>query len=447
MNWESADRRRCEGARGRLRRRGEESLQWAKKFPVGSAEGGGDISFPKRPLLTCVVRLSLMGALIALAAGSGCGPRPAPRAPAIGEAYVAPETLKIRRDIPLNSGVEATLKRGEHVEVIQRRRRFVKIRSASNQEGWTEQGQLLTPEVYNQIRDLGRKSAASPSLGVYRARDKLNIHIEPYRSSPSFYQLKENEKVDVLARRVSDRTASQAGASTGAAAAEPVPSVPVRQAAEQVASQAVASGAPNVGPPAEKPKQYDAWYFVRATDPQGEPRAGWALARALDAAIPDEVAQYAEGHQITSYSALGEVTDGDETKKIWLWTTLPKGTEPYDFDSFRVFNWGRRRHHYETAYIERRLTGFYPITVTPSVKTKYGTGPAFSLVIEKDDGKRYVRHYVMIGAIVRLYAQELAGTPAPLPSVSPGAEPAPGAERPEAPSLWQRIRARFRRAS
>ncbi len=72
-------------------------------------------------------------------------------------------------------------------------------------------------------------------------------------------------------------------------------------------------------------------------------------------AIPDEVAQYAEGHRITSYFALRQTKEGNSIKNDWLWTTITKGLEPYEFDSFRVFVWSQRRHRYETAYIERNV--------------------------------------------------------------------------------------------
>src|SRR5262249_58331669 len=125
----------------------------------------------------------------------------------------------------------------------------------------------------------------------------------------------------------------------------------------------------------------------------GEPRhAGWVLARMVDAGIPDEVAQYAEGRRITSYYALDHVVDGDQVKNTWLWTTIERGTYPYDFDGFRVFNWGRRRHRYETAYHERNLEGYFPISISPKVETRYGTGPGFSIIIEKK-GQRLLRRY------------------------------------------------------
>ena len=38
----------------------------------------------------------------------------------------------------------------------------------------------------------------------------------------------------------------------------------------------------------------------------------------------DEVAQYSEGHRITSYFSLGKIKDGDQQKDIWLWTTAER---------------------------------------------------------------------------------------------------------------------------
>ena len=65
----------------------------------------------------------------------------------------------------------------------------------------------------------------------------------------------------------------------------------------------------------------DDWSLVRTPDG----KAGWVLTRPLSMAIPDEVAQYAEGHRITSYFALGQVHDDDVVKNNWLWTTITKG--------------------------------------------------------------------------------------------------------------------------
>ena len=334
-----------------------------------------------------------------------CQPQKPPPAKPIGEAYVVPDTLPLRREIALSSGVAGTARRGEKVDIMARRRRFVKVRTPGGAEGWTEEGQLLTPELHQRLDLASKEAGALPSLGVYRARDALNVHLEPYRWSPSFYRLKESEKVDLLGRRVMERT----------------------------------SGPPGPAPaPAGKPAAYDEWNLVRT--PEGQ--VGWVLARTIDADIPDEVAQYAEGRRITSYFALSEVTDGDQVKKAWLWTTTERSLEVHDFDSIRVFNWGRRKHRYETAHIERGLKGYCPVLVTKRVETKYGAGPGFSFGLEKKDGQRYTRRYVMVGHLVRMYAEEPVAAPAPAASTELPAEPV---AKPPEPSWWQKLWNRLRR--
>src|SRR5258707_2719362 len=126
----------------------------------------------------------------------------------------------------------------------------------------------------------------------------------------------------------------------------------------------------NLPPEAEKEikeaEPMDDWSLVRTAGGQ----SGWVLTRLLFMAIPDEVAQYAEGRRITSYFPLGETRDGESVKQSWLWTTVERGLEPNDFDSFRVFIWSLRRHRYETAHIERNLKGFFPVLTHPVAAPK-----------------------------------------------------------------------------
>ena len=129
-------------------------------------------------------------------------------------------------------------------------------------------------------------------------------------------------------------------------------------------------------------------------------------------AIPDEVAQYAEGHRITSYFPLGTVNDDGTIKNNWLWTTINKGSEQYEFDSFRVFVWSRRHHRYETAYIQRGVVGHYPVQVNTS-----GENPSFTLLLEDDNGALHRNTYVFNGYRVNLTSSE------PYEPQSPGAAP------------------------
>jgi hypothetical protein len=153
-------------------------------------------------------------------------------------------------------------------------------------------------------------------------------------------------------------------------------------------------------PPLPKAPMED-WALVRTSDG----KAGWALARNLVMAIPDEVAQYSEGARITSYFALGDVQDGDETKHHWLWTTIRQDAQPYQFDSFRIFTYVLRKHRYETAYIERGVEGYYPVQATP------GKFPKFSLITRGPDGQLYRKHYMMEGYLVRKTGEELYKPP------------------------------------
>jgi hypothetical protein len=153
-------------------------------------------------------------------------------------------------------------------------------------------------------------------------------------------------------------------------------------------------------------------------------------------AIPDDVAQYAEGRRITSYFPLGEVHDGDEVKKIWLWTTIEQSLQPYDFDSYRVFVWSLRRHRYETAYIQRRVTGYFPVLVEP---------PGFSVCVNGAGGRRVRRVYSLNGVAVRP-AGEKPCEPQTIEKLPADAHAmlTAQAQEPESPSLFTRVKGRLR---
>lgn len=155
-------------------------------------------------------------------------------------------------------------------------------------------------------------------------------------------------------------------------------------------------------------------------------------------AIPDEVAQYAEGHRITSYFALGQVHDEDVVKNNWLWTTIKKGLQPYEFDSFRVFVWSSRHHRYETAYIERDVVGHFPVEVDNS-----GSAPRFTLILEDDDGHLFRKTYTFEGFRVRMVDKQPYQA-ALVPEMHKASLPVPRAAAPSR-SFYARMKDRLRR--
>ncbi|HEX6895201.1 MAG TPA: SH3 domain-containing protein [Bryobacteraceae bacterium] len=369
-----------------------------------------------------------------------CATRP-PEAPSVGEAYVGPSTLNLRRDLSAKSPIAGTAKHGEKLEILEYQHRLVRVRSPQGVEGWTDLRQLLTPDQMTNLRRMADSAAQYPSQGVATVFELLNMHSEPNRVSPSFWQIPENGKVDVLAHKLAPRTQPAAPAPqlivkkttplrkkskereparVGPPPMPPAPKPPADWVALSVPKSDSLQAENKPEPKPAAPVPMDDWSLVRTADHH----AGWVLTRMLSMAIPDEVAQYAEGHRITSYFPLGQVEDQDQKKTNWLWTTITKGLEPYEFDSFRVFVWSRKHHRYETAYIERKVTGHFPVEVNNT-----GEAPSFSLVLEDDDGKLLRKTYSFEGFRVHMvhkepYTASAAGEmPKPAPGLTPQASP------------------------
>ncbi|MCX6625205.1 MAG: SH3 domain-containing protein, partial [Acidobacteria bacterium] len=125
--------------------------------------------------------------------------------PVIGQAYVGPATISLRKELSLQSPQVATLKHGDPVDIVQVRRRFVKLQTPSGVEGWVDSRQLLTTGQMSQFRKLTSEAADLPSQGWANIVEPLNIHTEPSRFSPSIYQIPENHSVAVIGHRVTER--------------------------------------------------------------------------------------------------------------------------------------------------------------------------------------------------------------------------------------------------
>ena len=133
----------------------------------------------------------MAAALIVLSAGCRGGP---PRAPSIGVAYVGPAVLKLRGDIPLQSPAVATVRHGDRLEILQTRRRFLRVRAPNGAEGWTDERQLLAAEDMASLKELSERAARMPSQGQAITYSDLNVHTQPARQSPSFLQSRKTKR-------------------------------------------------------------------------------------------------------------------------------------------------------------------------------------------------------------------------------------------------------------
>ncbi|MEP7363634.1 MAG: SH3 domain-containing protein [Acidobacteriota bacterium] len=353
-------------------------------------------------------------ATLGLLALASCHTGP-PREKAIGEAFVGPVSLNLRADLAARSTVSATVRHGERLEILERRRRFAKVRTHEGVEGWTDGRVLLTPPQMARLRKVADRAAELPSQGKASVFDLLNVHTDPNRYAPSFYQIREEEIVDVIGGKVTPRVPYAPGKPDGFDAA----TVPA-----------------NV--------ELDDWSLLRLKDG----RAGWVLARMVLMSIPDEVAQYAEGQRITSYFSLGKVkeTSRDKTEEKlrdhWLWTTISVRHSPYDFDSLRVFVFNPRNHRYETSFIERNVKGYYPVVVEkPSTP---GAMPNFTVLVEEKDGSLAKRTYEFHGFRVRIASREPYNGPREALGLPMIAEESPSMAEPS-PGLWESMKKRMPR--
>jgi len=410
--------------------------------------------------------IKVSAAALVILAGCRSGP---PRSPPIGEAYVGPATLKIRSDIPLQSSTVATVKHGDRLEILGNRRRFLRVRTPQGAEGWTDERQLLAPVEMASLKELADRAAKMPVQGVATTYSELNVHTQPARQSPSFLHVKEKEKMDVLIHVVTPRADAPRKPLIVPPPKKKARSAEKKQARKEPRDPLPPMPKPPTPPPdwlglsktdlsdepaaaddepeSKPPEPTDDWSLIRTAAGQ----SGWVLTRRLMMAIPDEVAQYAEGRRIVSYFSLGEIRDGDRKNNIWLWTTTSDSSQPWDFDSFRVFVWSLKRHRYETGYIERKLKGYAPVILKEvdfSSKTQAAKYPGFSICLEKKDGQRYRREYALLTNVIRFAGEHPCEAPAPLvtgkaPAALPKDKPAP-TPQPAKPGFGERLRKQWR---
>jgi hypothetical protein len=332
---------------------------------------------------------------------AGCDSKPSAD-PVIGHAFAGPASLNLHQEIDSKSPTVAIAHHGDALDIVAQRRRWYKVRSAKGVAGWVSDRELLDTAQMKRLRALAKETAGMPSQGAATTFGTLNVHSEPSRQSPSFVQVREHERVDVIAHKVTPR----------AAAAPKRELIPPRPALERRKAKEKPSKIPEPPTPAPPPLPSDWLELSKQGEPPPDPddaappgpsddwtlirtdsgQSGWVLTSGLYMAIPDEVAQYAEGHRITSYFSLGKIPDGDLRKDIWLWTTSDTLGEDHDFDGYRVFVWSLRHHRYETAYIQRRERGFFPVLAK---------GGEFSVCLERADGSRVRKAYTMSGNAVR----------------------------------------------
>jgi SH3-like domain-containing protein len=310
------------------------------------------------------LRISILAILLALALVPGCGRG---KGRVLEVMYVSAPQAFLRDRVAAVYNKTATVKNGDRVDVLDREKRFVKVRTSTGVEGWIEQRYVISQQVFDGFQKLTRDHQNDPLQANGTTRNDTNLHIEPGRESDHLYLLLAGTKVSILARGMAERSGVVA------------PATPAKKDKP-------------AGPVLED------WWLVR--DAQG--RAGWLLARMVDLDVPLEIAQYAEGQRFIAFFVLNEVQDGDKKVPQYLaLLTEPKDGQPFDYDKVHVFTWNVKRHRYETAYRERNLNGVLPVTVTHEDFGREGNLPLFILRVKDDRGSLVERKYKLNTPLVR----------------------------------------------
>jgi hypothetical protein len=304
---------------------------------------------------------ALLAIAVSLAMVSGCS-RLRPK-PAGQYVYVTAKQAFLRDRVAAVSNRTGTVENGEKLEVLEHGRRFFHVKTEKGVIGWIEEKKVATQGVHDEFEALGKAHNADSAVATALVHDEVNMHAKPGRDAETFYLLPEGDKVQLLAR---------------ATLPKPVPGGTIPQKTAPLKAASKAKGA-NAAPPdaaAPPPIPMEDWWLAR--DAQG--RTGWLLSRMLDVDVPDTVGQYSEGQRFVGAYVLTTVYDPDPgehqpDKNVPMYLTLLGPLHgaglPYDFDQVRVFTWNLKMHRYETAFREKNIEGYLPVSIRTE-KDPYG---------------------------------------------------------------------------
>jgi SH3-like domain-containing protein len=282
--------------------------------------------------------------------------------------YVSAAQAGLRDQVSTMYNRVGTVKNGERVEVLDREKRFSRVRTATGIEGWIEQRYLVDQRIYDGLQKLTQDNLDDPVQAPAVLRNDTNLHLTPGRETEHLYLLSAGAKVSILKR--------------GTAEKQPGLTAPPAKSGR--------SGGKSITGPA-----LEDWWLVR----DAENRVGWVLARMVDVDVPLDIAQYAEGQRFVAFFVLNQVEDpakaGSDKKVSQYLCAITEAHDglPYDYDQVRVFTWNVKKHRYETAYREHGLNGVLPVTVTTGDFDKEGKLPVFILRVKDDSGNVSERKY------------------------------------------------------
>jgi hypothetical protein len=319
-----------------------------------------------------VIRKVLLGSALLLVLVVAFYARFHHSAPPLETAYAGSRTVTLYSTSAQVREPVATANFGDRLEVLQRFQNQVKVRTAAGVVGWIEEGDLLSTDLWETLKDLETKSATMPVVARGHTRVLSNLHIEPGRDSPRVRQLNKDIPLEVIARQTA-LVVPAISNSESESADEPAPENAKpndrkskdRKAADTKSKDRKIKGKPDANPNAKPEPKREDWWLVRAHMPDQTILAGWLLGHFVELDVPPPLPDYATsaGMHIVAWTELNRVTSNDGKPKpqyLLLGTHGPEG-QPCDFTALRVYTWGKQKDRYETAFVESDVCGKLPI--------------------------------------------------------------------------------------
>jgi SH3-like domain-containing protein len=286
--------------------------------------------------------------------------------------YVIAKSSILRDRVAAVSNRTGEVTNGEKLEVLERDRRFVKVKTPNGTVGWLEARLTADQGIADQFDALRQQHLHDPVVASATARDDVYLHISPGRETDRFFRLAEGDSLSLLQR---------------AAIAKPLPPgglVADAQRPEALPAKGKTGAKANLPAPPPPPAMED-WWLVRGANGQ----TGWVYSHLIDVTVPDTLARYAEGARVVGSYLLTTVDDpqsgilnnGQTVTSVPEYVAVLNSWQaglPYDFDQVRVFIWNLKKHRYETSFRERNIEGYLPVKLFKS-KDPYGKSPDATL--------------------------------------------------------------------
>jgi hypothetical protein len=323
-------------------------------------------------------------------------------APPLETAYAGSRTVTLYSTSAQVREPVTTVNFGDRLEVLQRFQNQVKVRTSGGVVGWTEEGDLLSADLWQTLKDLETKSAAMPVVARGHTRVLSNLRIEPGRDSPRVRQLNKDISIEMVARQPEliapaaiPSAEEESVDAPGSESAKPVG----RKANDRKSKDRKSNDRDSDEKP--EPKKED-WWLVRAHIADQTVLAGWLLGRFVELDVPSPLPDYATsaGMRIVAWSELNRVPSESGqpvTQYLLLGTHGPEG-QPCDFTSLRVYTWGKQKGRYETAFVESNVCGKLPIQRLQSAGPEADITFSF---LDSSNGAPERRTYQMHQTIVR----------------------------------------------